>query len=655
MKKTIGILAHVDAGKTTFSEQLLYYTGKIRTPGRVDYKTSYMDTDEIEQKRGITIFADQGYFNYRDDTYFIIDTPGHVDFSAETERAISALDYAIILVSGSAGVQAHTATLFRLLENYKIPAFFFINKSDSESFNLEKTLEDIRNKLTEDALYLNSINDLTGDKLAEFAAERDEAYMEQYLEGDFSEDQLSESIKNLIKVQKCFPIMSGSALKGIGIDKFFEAFSVLTETRYKEAAEAEDFRGKVYKIRHDEDGKRLTFIKALQGRLRVKDSFFLEVEGQTFAEKVNEIRLYSGKKFDNADMVAAGDVFAVTGLQTPICGTLLESEKVSCKIPDKYYINSALKSRIKILDGTDNTACIEKLRILEAEDPMLSVAFNRETGEILISVMGSIQLEVLEQLIYARFGIAIAFERPQVQYRETINAPVVGYGHFEPLRHYAEVQLRLEPAARGDGITFESECHVNTLELNFQRLIETHIFEKQHKGVLTGSPITDIKVVLQNGRAHIKHTSGGDFREATYRSVRQGLEKAESVLLEPFYNFEIYVDETYIGRIMSDIQRRRGTFEPPEQTGENVCIRGQGPVESFMDYSLELVSFTKGRGSISLFFSGYDLCENATEVIAKIGYEKVRDTENTSSSVFCAKGTSFVVTWDEAENYMHTI
>lgn len=655
MKKTIGILAHVDAGKTTFSEQLLYYTGEIRTPGRVDYKTSYMDTDEIEQKRGITIFADQCYFTYMDDTYYLIDTPGHVDFSAETERAIGALDYAIVLISGSAGVQAHTKTLFRLLKNYKIPTFFFINKLDSEGFNLESTLEDIKNKLTQDVLYINSRNDLFLDKTAEFEADRDEALMELYLAGDLSNDEIKRSIINLIKSQQCFLTMSGSALKGVGIESFFEVFSGLTETQYTEASEVQSFSGKVYKIRHDEAGNRLTFIKALKGRLRVKDSFSFERDGQTFIEKVNEIRLYSGKKYSSTDMITAGDVFAVTGLQTPVCGAFLQSGTVSRETAEEYYISSVLKSRIKIIDGTNNTLCMEKLRILEAEDPMLSISFNRETEEILVSVMGRIQLEVLEQHILTRFGIKVSFERPQVQYRETIAAPVVGYGHFEPLRHYAEVQLRLEPAPRGKGITFQSECHVDTLDISFQRLIETHIFERQHKGVLTGSPITDINIVLQSGRAHIKHTSGGDFREATYRAVRQGLEKAESVLLEPFYQFEIYADETYIGRIMSDIQKRRGTFEPPAQTGDNICVVGKGPVESFMEYSLELISFTKGRGSMSLFFSGYDICGNAGEVILKTGYQKERDIENTSSSVFCAKGTSFVVTWDEAEQYMHTI
>ncbi|HOJ10650.1 MAG TPA: TetM/TetW/TetO/TetS family tetracycline resistance ribosomal protection protein [Clostridiales bacterium] len=682
MKKTIGIFAHVDAGKTTFSEQLLYYTGSIRNIGRVDYKTSCMDTNEIEQKRGITIFADQGIFTFEGDTYYLIDTPGHVDFSSETERAICALDYAIMLISGSSGVQAHTTTLFRLLKSYRIPTFFFINKTDIDGFNMKSIIEDIKNKLTDDILYFNSIKDIlktgykeaeatpeaapnatpeaapdaerTAELVAEFAAERDEEFMEAYLQGDYTVDSLQEAIIGLIRKQECFPVMSGSALKGSGIATFLETFSKLSSTFYEGAAERKpSFAGNVYKIRHDEKGNRLTFIKALEGKLKVKDEFTFEKSGGTYVEKVNEIRIYNGKKYDNKNVVSAGEVFAVTGLKTPVCGTTLETGKITVRAGKNYYLVPALQSKINILDETDITTCIEKLRILESEDPMLSVSFQKESGQILVSVMGKIQLEVLEQLIATRFGISITFEKPQVQYRETIGASTVGYGHFEPLRHYAEVHLRLEPNPRGDGIIFASECHVDTLTLNYQRSIEIHVFEKPHKGVLTGSPITDVRIVLQNGRAHLKHTEGGDFREAVYRAIRQGLEKAESILLEPFYRFEIYAEAAYLGRIMSDIERMRGTYESPIQTGENVYIRGRGPVETFMEYSVDLVAFTKGNGSISFMFDGYDVCQNADEVIKKIRYDKNKDVENTSSSVFCAKGTSFIIPWDKAENYMH--
>ncbi|WP_330381811.1 translation factor GTPase family protein [Defluviitalea phaphyphila] len=428
---------------------------------------------------------------------------------------------------------------------------------------------------------------------------------------------------------------------------------MLSETYYKES-EKDSFIGKVYKIRYDDKGNRLTFIKALSGKIQIKDEFNFKQNNKSFIEKVNEIRVYDGKKYKSKQIAFAGEIFAVTGLKTPKCGYTLKKEEI-VNVQEKYHLIPALQSKINILDGTDINICMEKLKILEEEDPMLSVSYLKDTKEIIISVMGKIQLEVLEQIMLSRFNIAISFEKPKVQYRETIASPVVGYGHFEPLRHYAEVQLRLEPNFRGSGITFENECSVDDLPLNYQRAVETHVFEKIHKGVLTGSPITDIKVILQNGRAHIKHTDGGDFREATYRAIRQGLEKAESVLLEPFYVFEIYIEEKFLGRVLSDIQRLRGTCNPPVQTGENVYIKGRGPVETFMEYASEFASFTKGKGSISLLFDGYDICEIAEEVIKKIGYDKDKDLENTSSSIFCSKGTSFIVPWYEAEKYMHTI
>lgn len=654
MKKTIGIFAHVDAGKTTFTEQLLYLTGSIRSLGRVDHKTSSMDTSDIEQKRGITIFASEGYFNYKDDTYYIIDTPGHIDFSAETERAVSALDYAILLISGSSGVQAHTLTLFRLLKDYNIPVFIFINKTDIDGFNLHAVMNEIRIRLTKDVVYLSSTEDIISEEALEYAAMRDEAFMEAYLNGNYDLNRAYDVIIGLIKKRQLFTVTSGSALKGKGIDAFLEIFSRLTHTEYHNRV-ALPFRGKVYKILHDEKGEkgekgtRLTFIKSLSGRLNVKDEFLFIKGEESFPEKVNEIRVYNGRKYEIKTEVSAGDVFAVAGLRAPICGTLLSEGETSIEHVNDFKLTAALKSRVKILDKTDTITVMERLRILEAEDPMLAVSHSRETGDILISVMGKIQLEVLEQSIAARFGISVSFEAPQVEYRETISEAVTGYGHFEPLRHYAEVRLRLEPAERRSGIIFENECHVDDLTLNFQNLIKSHVFEKVHKGVLTGSPITDIKIILTNGRSHIKHTVGGDFREATYRAIRQGLEKAEAVLLEPYYSFEIYAEETYIGRIMSDVQKLRGTCEPTVLDDGNVCIKGRGPVETFMDYSVELVSFTKGTGSISFMYDGYDLCGNYEEVVEKIGYDKERDVENTSTSVFCAKGVSYTLPWYEAE------
>lgn len=656
MKKTIGIFAHVDAGKTTFTEQLLFHTGSIKNLGRVDHKTSCMDTDEIEKNRGITIFADQGSFHFKEDTYYIIDTPGHIDFSAEAERAIQALDYAILLVDGSSGIQAHNITLFKMLNIYEIPTFIFINKNDIETFNLELIIDDVKNRLTDDILYINSIDEILNmnSVIAEFVAERDEDFLVAYLEDCYTSNLLQETITTLIKSRLCFPVMSGSALKGKGIYEFLEMFSKLSPSNYEEL-ENNSFAGKVYKIRHDHKGNRLVFVKALTGRLHIKDEFVFEVSGNKYVEKVNEIRTYNGDKYENKDEVFAGDLFAIVGLKTPVCGAILEDGKINMNIDDNHYLVPTLQSKMNIMDETDPIICMGKLRILESEDPMLSVTYHEEAKDILINVMGRIQLEVLERVIDDRFNISVSFEKPQVQYRETIASLVVGYGHFEPLRHYSEVQLRLEPNNRGEGITFETECHTDNLAVNYQRAVKNHIFEKSHKGILTGSPITDIKIVLQNGRAHIKHTEGGDFREATYRAIRQGLEKAESILLEPFYSFEIYVEGSYLGKVMSDIQKLRGFCETPIQTDGNVCIKGRGPVETFMEYSIELTSFTRGKGSISLLFDGYDTCQNAEEVIERIGYDKDRDVENTSSSVFCAKGTSFIVPWYEAENYMHTI
>ncbi len=657
MKKTIGIFAHVDAGKTTFSERLLYATGAIRELGRVDQQTSFLDTNEIERRRGITIFADQAVFQWSGDTYYLIDTPGHVDFSAETERTIGALDYAILLVSGSSGVEAHTTTLFRLLQAKRIPTFFFINKADLDTFRLEFVLEEIRDRLAEDAVYLHGPEDvsLANEALAEFVAERDEAFLEAYLNGTHSVGDLQSSLIRLVQKRQCFPVTSGSALKDLGIDRFLSLLALLTPTAYGQAQAAPVFRGRVYKVRHDSGGNRLVFVKVLAGSLRVKDEFSYEVSGEILTEKVNEIRAYNGIRYEPRQEAVAGDVVAVTGLKIPICGSMLHSDRMTEHDKESYSIFSTLQAQVEILDETSVTDCLGKLRLLEDEEPTLSVTYREASQEILVSAMGTVQLEVLEQLIVSRFGIPVAFGKPQVQYRETIAAPIVGYGHFEPLRHYAEVQLRLEPNPRGTGITFASECHVDDLTLNFQRLIESHVFEKDHKGTLTGSSLTDVHIVLQDGRAHEKHTSGGDFREATYRAIRQGLEKAESVLLEPYYRFEVYVDTEHLGRVLSDIQKLHGTFEPPVQSGNTVRIGGRGPVATFMNYSADLVSFTKGRGSITFIPDGYEPCHDPEEVIVQIGYDKVRDLENPSASVFCAKGTSFVVPWDEAENYMHTI
>ncbi len=656
MNKVVGVLAHVDAGKTSFSEQLLYKTGAIKQLGRVDHKTSYLDKNEIEQNRGITIFADQAEFSIGSNNYYLIDTPGHVDFFAETERAVKVLDYAIIVISGSHGVQAHTLTLFDILKKHKVPTFFFINKCDMENFDLENCIKEIKEKLTDDVLFVDkitNIEDLSNESILEFVAERNEDFLNKYLDGDIDVDETIDLLKKMIFERNCFVAMKGSALKDVGIDEFISVFDKLTD--YQDESDNSDFLGNVYKIRYDENGNRLTFIKCKNGKLNVKDEFLFLENQEIYSEKINEIRFYNGVKYESRPFAEKGQVFAVTGLKNVKCGAVItKGQNNSCNSKENY-LTSALQSKINILDNTDVNVCMQKLRIIEAEEPTLNVEYNELTKEIIVNIMGKIQLEVLEQIFFKRFNIKIGFEKPKVQYKETISNTVIGFGHYEPLRHYAEVQLRLEPNERNKGIEFSSECHVDRLAINYQNLIKTHVFEKQHKGILTGYPITDIKIILQDGLAHLKHTEGGDFREATYRAIRQGLEKAQNILLEPFYKYEISVDDDFVGRVLSDIQKMRGSFDMPKKRGNQQVITGLCPVETMMDYTEELMAFTKGYGSINLILDGYYECEISDKVIEKIGYDKGADKENTSCSVFCKKGAGFVVNWNEVEDYAHTL
>ena len=464
--------------------------------------------------------------------------------------------------------------------------------------------------------------------------------MSEYLDG--GGDEIT-AIKDSVKNRNIFVAMKGSALKDIGIDQFFSVFDKLTFTDYSSDGE---FCGEVFKIRYDSKGLKVAYIKGNSGTIGVKETI-----GN---EKINEIRFYKGEKYENSDKACGGQIFGVTGLNEVSCGDIIKNGKI-IKNAEKYTMISALQSKVNILDGTDSNKVMECLKMLENQEPMLRTEYIKQTNEIVVSVMGKIQLEVLQEILSTRFGISATFEKPEVQYRETVAKTVIGYGHYEPLRHYAEVVLEIAPAERNSGITFDSTVHIDVLSANYQALVKTHIFEKQHKGILTGSPLTDVKITLINGRAHLKHTEGGDFRQATYRAIRQGLEKAENVILEPFYAFEIYAGEEYAGRIMTDIQRLRGSFEPPVQMGNTYKIKGRGPVETFMDYQEELLSFTKGTGSIVMTVDGYEKCEIADEVIEKINYNKGEDKENTSCSVFCSHGAGFTVNWDEAESYMHTL
>lgn len=654
MKKTIGILAHVDSGKTTFSEQLLYVNGSVRTLGAVNNGTSHLDTQAVERDRGITVFAGQASFEYGGNTYYFIDTPGHIDFSPETERVLCALDYAILLVSGTAGVQPHTATLFSLLERYNVPTFFFINKCDMENASSDRGISGINRRLTKNWLYIDSYSALYTEEIKEQLADIDEDFAELYLEEeDISDEVVFETICRLTAQRKCFPILKGSALSGESVAEFTKIFDMLTETGYNADGE---FSAVVYKIRH-EDGKRLTFMKALTGSAAVKDEFIFVSGEDIVGEKINEIRFYNGDRYTTAQTASAGDIFAVTGLTLAQCGDRIKGGAAN-EVKTAYFeTTSALEAGVEILDGTDVHTVLNALMSYDMEEPSLSVRYSEETGEIVINTMGEIQLEVLERIVKERFGFSIAFKKPRIKYRETIAAPVMGYGHFEPLRHYAEVQLRLEPLGVGGGLEFNSECDREHLAESWHKLIKKHIYERPLPGILTGSPITDIRVVLTDGRAHLKHTSPGDFREATHRAVRQALEKAENVLLEPFYSFEIQVSADYAGRIMSDIQKMRGSFEAPSGNGSSVIIRGSAPVETLMDYPKELMSFTSGTAAISMRFDRYDRCgdEVAERVIAERAYNKGADKQNPSSSVFCSHGSSFVVEWYECEQYMHTL
>ncbi|KQL53936.1 elongation factor G [Heyndrickxia shackletonii] len=648
--KTIGILAHVDAGKTTFAEQLLFHTKSIPQRGRVDHRDAFLDSHEIEKARGITVFADQAIFRYHESHYTLIDTPGHVDFSPEMERAIQVMDYAIVIISAVEGVEGHTETVWNLLKKHCIPTFFFINKTDRVGADIHRVIEEIRINLTEDVCHIDNsfIDGKMDEPLIEFLAERNECLLDDYMAGGYEKKTWLTEMQQMIKNNAIFPLASGSALQDVGITDFLEKLDILTITDY--VAET-PFSGRVYKIRYDESGARTTFIKALSGTLKVRDEITYDHNEQEISEKVTQIRKYNGRKFQIVDKVEAGEVFALTGLSAVAAGDGLGSIQEKAH----YEMIPTLKSKV-IFDPTLNVKEVLKcFRMLDDEDPSLMVAWEEKFQEIHIHVMGTIQLEVLEQIVHDRFGFKVLFEKPEILYKETITSEVVGYGHFEPLKHYAEVHLRLEPGERQSGVRFVSDCHPDDLQVSYQNLIRHHLFEKEHRGILTGSALTDIKITLLTGRAHIKHTSGGDFREATLRALRQGLEKAENQLLEPYYDFKIKVDIEQMGRVLSDVQSAYGNFQNPETAGNKAIISGKVPVATFMDYGTILASFTQGRGTMSLVFGGYYPCHNQNEVMEKIQYDKNADPEYTSSSIFCSKGAGYSVPWDEAESKMHLL
>lgn len=641
MKKTIGILAHVDSGKTTFSEQILFNTKAIRSKGRVDHKNTFLDNNEIEKERGITVFSEEAVFNIGDNEYFLIDTPGHVDFSCEMERIIECLDVAVLVVSGVEGIQAHTETVWNLLKHYNKPVFFFINKCDREGYDKDSVLKEIRDNFTEDVVFLGD-DYLSNEEVIEFTSERDEELLSKYFEGDVTDKEVKDTLRKEVMSCLAYPCMEGSALQDIGINEFLKTFDELTETKYNK--DSEEFKGRIYKVRHDEKGNRVVYIKALEGSLKTKEE--VTINGET--SKINELRMYSGSKFKTVDKVEAGDNFAAVGLSIGSCGDAIGfDDKVD------FQVQPSLMSSVIFDESTNIKEVYRIFKLLEDEDPALNVQYSEKLEELQIAVMGKIQLEVLKEEIKRRFNLDVDFGPCKILYKESIRGSVLGNGHFEPLRHYAEVHLKIEEGERNSGISFESKCHVDNLTVGHQNLIRTHIFEREHHGLLTGSSLTDVKITLLTGREHLKHTCGGDFREATFRALRQGLEKADNVLLEPYYKFRINVPSEYLGRVLSDIQKLSGEFEPAEINNDRAFIYGRGPVKTFMEYSTEITAFTKGKGTISFMYDGYDECHNTDEVIEEIGYNKDADIEYTSTSIFCAKGVGYPVKWDEADEHMH--
>lgn len=659
MKKlVIGILAHVDAGKTTLSEELLYLCGEIRKIGRVDHGDAFLDTYELEKERGITIFSKQALLKTENMEVTLLDTPGHVDFSAEMERTLQVLDYAILVINGMDGVQSHTMTLWRLLERYQIPTFLFVNKMDQQGTDHDALLNDLKQHLHENCVDFGRTQDtdygmyeLTPEQLENIAV-CEEDILETYLETGIIEDR---DIARLIIQRKIFPCYFGSALKEKGVKDFWNGVQKYTA----EPKRPTEFGAKVFKIARDEQGNRLTYMKITGGSLKVKTLLSSNSNGQSlpgrkaeeaaWEEKADQIRLYSGAKYELTSEAEAGTVCAVTGLTRTYPGEGLGIEQES-ELP---ILEPVLNYQIILPDDCDPHQMLQKLRQLEEEEPQLHILWDSQFSEIHAQLMGEVQIEILKKLIWDRFHVAVEFGAGSIVYKETVAEPVEGVGHFEPLRHYAEVHLLIEPGEPGSGCQFFTACSEDVLARNWQRLILTHLEEKEHIGVLTGSPLTDVQITILTGRAHAKHTEGGDFRQATYRAVRQGLRKARNILLEPYYEFRLEVPAEMIGRAMADVQKMQGTFDAPEVEGETAILKGTAAVAQMRDYQKEVVSYTHGTGKLFCSLKGYAPCKNQDEVVQNIGYDPEADLENPTGSVFCAHGAGFVVPWDQVEAYMH--
>lgn len=630
-KIVVGILAHVDAGKTTLSEGMLYTAGAIRTMGRVDNRDAFLDTYALERERGITIFSKQAVFSLGTTQVTLLDTPGHVDFSPEMERTLQVLDYAILVISGADGVQGHTRTLWNLLKRYEIPTFVFVNKMDQAGTDAEVLLQELKTVLEEGCVNFSAKRDAA---FYEEAAVCSEDALEEFLEtGRLKKETLQE----LFLERQLFPCFFGSALRLEGVKEFVEQMQELI----KVPAYSETFGAKVFKIARDEAGNRLTYLKITGGSLKVK----VVIEGQ----KVNQIRIYSGEKYEAVNEVEAGSICAVTGLSDTYPGEGLGAEQ-GTYLP---VLEPVLNYQVIPMEGDDPILLLPKLRELEEEEPQLHIVWEEALQEIHVQLMGEVQLEVLKTLIYERFGVEVEFGQGNILYKETIQNTVEGVGHFEPLRHYAEVHLLLEPGEPGSGVQCMSVCSEDLLDRNWQRLILTHLMETEHRGVLTGAPITDIRITLVSGKAHLKHTEGGDFRQAVYRAVRQGLKQADSVLLEPYYEYRLELPSENVGRAMTDIERMHGTFGLPQTEADRTILTGMAPVSTMRDYQKEVHAYTRGNGTLQCTLKGYAPCHNTEEVLAATGYDSERDTLHPTGSVFCAHGAGFLVPWYEVKEYMH--
>ena len=636
MYLTFGILAHVDAGKTTLSEQILYKTSVIRSAGRVDHRNTLLDNTDIERRRGITVFSEQASFEKDGNTFFLVDTPGHIDFSPEMERSLSILDAAVIVVSAVSGIQSHTETIWRLVRKYSIPTMFFINKTDLAGADKEKVYGDIRRKFSGDAVM---ISDEHRTELLDKSLEASDELLEKYLDSKLTDEEEQKAYKKAFSECKVFPVLCGSALEGEGVSELIDELCRLS---YKEYDENSDASACVYKVKYDNKRTRLTYMKILSGAVGVKDMLG--------GEKIDQLYKVSGGKLRPTSRAAAGELVAAVGLSAKSGQIIGSGSRTITK-----NIVPVMTAKVEYDEKQGFSETFECFKLLEDEQPEISLEYDTSLKELRISYLGDVQLEVLREEIKDRFGLEVGFSDSRVMYKETIKGASVGYGHFEPLRHYAEVHVRLNELPRGSGIVFDSECSTDFLSKNWQNLIMTHVFEKQHLGDLTGSPLTDVKVTLLTGRAHLKHTEGGDFREATYRAVRNAVFRADTVLLEPLYNFEIEVENSLVGRVISDIIRMSGETESPQTLGETSVVRGICSVSELNGYYKELLSFSKGRAIVSYSFAGYGKCHNSDAVIEAIGYDRERDVENTADSVFCSHGAGFPVKWYDAEKYMHLL